>query len=355
MSKEYNASVFIGRFQPFHNEHLNVLNAALDLAERVLIIIGSSNVASTVKNPFSYGERVQMISRCLKPEDSSRVLFIPARDYYYNDNLWVAEVQQKTATYLRPNDQVALMGAYKDGSSYYLNLFPQWDFVPVPQKSFLNATDIRRALFERTEKLMDFNPYHPDRARMSLVNNDWRKSIPYPVETWLENNYFQTSSYHDHVNEFQHYLEYRKQWGNGPFVTVDSIVTCSGHVLLVKRKFLPGKGLWALPGGFLKLYERIEDGALRELKEETGIAVTKIMLKNQIEREKVFDYPNRSLRGRTITHAFHINLNQKDLPDLRASDDAEDAKWMPLFDVFQNEELFFEDHFQILSYFVMRG
>ena len=132
------------------------------------------------------------------------------------------------------------------------------------------------------------------------------------------------------------------------FVTTDNVVIRSGHVLLIKRRYNPGKGLWALPGGFLDVSEKIEDGAVRELKEETRINITKKELRKSIVESKVFDHPNRSLRGRTITHAYLYDLGYGQLPEIKANDDASGAHWVPLSEAHRMEEFFFEDHYDIL-------
>jgi bifunctional NMN adenylyltransferase/nudix hydrolase len=354
--RDYKTAVFIGRFQPFHNEHLHVLREALKVADHVIILVGSHNTAPNIKNPFSVMQRRDMINACLNDEEKYRTTVCPLRDYHYSDSLWVANVQQIVSSLAGPGP-IALFGAYKDASSYYLNMFPQWEFVAVKQKAFLDSTDIRNAWYKRTDPrpIMDFNHYHPDVCFKAMEDMSWVKHLPEQVDDWLQKNYFSTDQYTAHVQEFRHYQDYKAKWGGGPFVTVDAVVTCSGHVLVVKRKFLPGKNLWALPGGFLKLSERIEDGAIRELVEETNIQIPKPSLKNAIVDSKVFDYPNRSLRGRTITHVFHVKLFEGALPIVTGADDAAKARWMSICDVYANEDKFFEDHFHIISHFITRG
>ena len=125
------------------------------------------------------------------------------------------------------------------------------------------------------------------------------------------------------------------------------MVVQSGHVLLVERGAMPGKGLWALPGGFLEQSERTEDGMLRELKEETKIKVPVPVLRGSIVASKVFDDPHRSSRGRTITHAFLVHLQPDvQLPRVKGSDDAAKARWFPLSEV--KREMMFEDHLDII-------
>lgn len=160
-------------------------------------------------------------------------------------------------------------------------------------------------------------------------------------------------------NEYHHIIDYKSKWASSPFPptfnTVDAIVICSGHVLVVRRKGSPGKGLIALPGGFLNVNERIVDGCVRELKEETGIRISQHDLKNKIVDEKVFDHPNRSLRGRTITHAFCIDLGKGELPVVKGMDDADKAWWMSLNEISDREYEFFEDHAHIIKYFISRN
>jgi len=141
------------------------------------------------------------------------------------------------------------------------------------------------------------------------------------------------------------------------FFTVDSVVIQGGHILLVKRRSAPGKGLWALPGGFLNQEETARTACIRELREETGLKVPVPVLNGSITYEKLFDKPDRSLRGRTLTQAFLIELNGGDakLPKVNGMDDAEEAKWFPIGEVMNMSEQLFEDHFSIIQTMVARA
>jgi bifunctional NMN adenylyltransferase/nudix hydrolase len=139
------------------------------------------------------------------------------------------------------------------------------------------------------------------------------------------------------------------------FTTVDAVVIKAGHILLVERGRNPGKGLLALPGGFLNPHEELLDGALRELKEETKIVASKKVLAESVRSSHVFAHPDRSLRGRTITHAYLIDLGiNGPLPAVKGSDDAAQAMWVPLHRVYELQETFFEDHFHIIEYFTRK-
>ena len=54
MTKTYDAIVFIGRFQPLHNAHVEIIRKASELADKVIVVVGSANQPRTFKNPFSY-------------------------------------------------------------------------------------------------------------------------------------------------------------------------------------------------------------------------------------------------------------------------------------------------------------
>ena len=144
------------------------------------------------------------------------------------------------------------------------------------------------------------------------------------------------------------FLEYYKALPYKPiFTTVDACVVQSGHVLLVKRRAAPGKGLWALPGGFLNADEYVDDAVLRELREETGIKVPEPVLRGSVVCWDKFDHPHRSARGRTITFAYLIHLADGKLPKVKGADDAEKAKWVPIADV--RRDMIFEDHYHIIN------
>jgi len=70
-----NTSLFIGRFQPFHNGHLSVVKGMVKVSDRVIIGIGSSEIHGTLDDPFTREERREMIQRALQEEN-----IIPLRD-----------------------------------------------------------------------------------------------------------------------------------------------------------------------------------------------------------------------------------------------------------------------------------
>ncbi|MDE6007448.1 MAG: NUDIX hydrolase [Muribaculaceae bacterium] len=91
-------------------------------------------------------------------------------------------------------------------------------------------------------------------------------------------------------------------------------------ILLVERGVEPFKGMWALPGGFMKMDESIEQCAARELREETNISNV------YLEQFEVFSRPDRDPRGRVVTVAFIALVRPSDY-EVIAGDDAALAVW----------------------------
>jgi bifunctional NMN adenylyltransferase/nudix hydrolase len=278
-----------------------------------------------------------------------RVIAQPLDDHLYSDTAWVAEVQRRVnAVVLDAGNKggfhnlgirdfrVALTGFGSDASSYYLKLFPEWDNIQVdsPYATF-HATDIRARYFQRIPEVpaSALSPGVAEQLEQFKLSDNFRALL----------------------EEAEYLADYPKQWGKGPFVTADAVVVQSGHILLIQRGRTPGKGLLALPGGFVDPDERIRDAAVRELREETAIADSKgqippAMLASFIEdhRTRVYDAPNRSLRGRIITHAFLFRLpERRKLFKVKGGDDAAHAQWYRLGDL--SPEMFFEDHWSIIE------
>lgn len=113
-------------------------------------------------------------------------------------------------------------------------------------------------------------------------------------------------------------------------ISVDSVIFgyTEGElkVALIKRKKSPFKGKWAIPGGFMEGTETVEETALRELKEETGIEDV------YLEQFHVFNKPGRDPRGPTVTVALFALINS-DRCNLIASEDAAEAKWWPAYKI----------------------
>ncbi len=337
MSKKYDTLVLIGRFQPFHNAHLEIVKRATALCNKLVIVVGSSRQPRTYKNPFSFEERSQMI-RYATMGLSLQISVEANTDTIYNDQAWAVRVQQIVAQHTRPGDRVGIIGHKKDDSSFYLDMFPQWGYEDVELVEFLSAVDVRDLYFKWT-----FN------------SNFIKNVVPDSTYEFLM-SFRQTEEFAQIIREREFIAEHNKQYAGLKyppiFSTADAVVIQSGHILMIRRRAEPGKGLWALPGGYVnaKTDKSVEDAAIRELREETMIKVPAPVLRGNIVRSKVFDAIGRSPRGRIITHAFYIQLPDGELPKVKGSDDAEKARWVPIAEV-RSEECF-EDHYEIIQHFL---
>jgi bifunctional NMN adenylyltransferase/nudix hydrolase len=342
-------TVFIGRFQPVHNGHIETIRTALTYSQGVLILIGSAFKPADTRNPFTHLERERMIRDCLTKSEQGRVAFDHISDNPYNELAWIKDVQRAVDSAYhnqygwqdKPN--ISIIGFHKDATSYYLDLFPSWNQIETVNVHGLDSTFIRELYFQG---VADWNY-----KNRKIVARSIPEEAIWHLDEMITHN---TSKYNKLVKEFEFIRNYKLQWSQAPypptFVTADAVVTCLGHILLVQRKAAPGEGLWAMPGGFLNQNETVRECAVRELEEETKIKVPAPVLNGSIVKEKRYDYPARSLRGRTITTAFHINLlGERKLPKVKGSDDAANAKWVPLSEFIRSQNEMYEDHYHIIT------
>jgi bifunctional NMN adenylyltransferase/nudix hydrolase len=365
MTRKYDIAVVIGRFEPFHNVHKQLVDKALELGDKVVILLGTYKSAPDPKNPFTVDFRTAMIQTCYHGEDRKRLNFVGLRDKVYNNPLWLAEAQNivrefqddviiekniefTDVTYHAALNKVkvALVGYEKDETSSYIHEFPQWTLEHfngnTPEGEVLNATDIRKMLFEgdRFEHLVP--------PEVATLLNSFKKTEPYFI---LKGEY-------DYNKKYKADSRFVGMPFDPTFNTTDAVVICNGHVLLVKRGHNPGKGLMALPGGFLQPDLWILDNTIKELREETKIKVSSDKLRKSLKSMHVFEYPYRSLRGRTVTFGHYFELDSNgELPTIsrQGGDDAAGARWVPISSLADYEDKFFEDHYEIINHFIRRG
>lgn len=349
-TKEYELAIYIGRFQPFHIAHQKTVEHGFELADEVLILIGSCNGPRTIKNPWTFNERQDMIEECFPSYDQLTHLHIEGiKDYTYDDNTWIRKVGEVVNHLIKEKGinlrKIVVIGNDKDSSSFYLNYFPQWTFIEEPlyppHGDSIDATKIRQLLFNNDIEFV--RGVLPEPVYESLVSgpSGWGAGFIHTPEFKLLKR------------EWKYVQDYKASWAAAPFtpqfLTVDAVVIQSGHILLIERGEFPGRGLWAMPGGFVEEDERIRTAVTRELREETGLKVPIKVLDRAIDAIEVFDAPGRSTRGRTVTHAYRITLDPtQSLPKVKGKSDAKRAEWIPLGKLESMENVMFEDHFHII-------
>ncbi len=332
IKKEYDLIVYIGRFEPYHIGHHATQIRAAELSDTVLILVGSASGPRTTRNPWNFLERKDMI---FANKVAKHLIVAPINDCTYNEDLWVQQVGAHVAGVKHPetNPRIAIIGYDKDHTSHYLNKFPQWDFIDMEEYKFcgerVDSTNIRNRMYSNYSEYV--TDWLPDGSREMTLD------------------FSKTEAFEKAQAAYYWAQDYDPSKYDRPLITVDSIVEQSGHILLVQRGKMPGKDLWAMPGGFIEEYEKLADASLRELREETRLKVPEKVLKGSLKHTSYFDDPHRSSRGRTITHAFLYKLDDATaLPKVKGSDDAKDAKWVSFAEFAEMEGEMFEDHFHVI-------
>lgn len=368
--KKFDYLVYIGRFEPWTLAHAHVARMATEFATQVIILVGSSGDARSLKNPLTFEDREEMIKRA-----NSDYIVLPIYDFKDNKK-WVehveATVNELVGFHLSVSSiqtgntpRIGIIGHHKDSSSDYIDMFPNWGKVEIKvqvgaHNNIISATDVREAFYE-------------NKAIYGSVEN-CSLTGAVDVSDMIKLRVFEDMSYFFQntpegqwlIDEYNFAKAYKGLWTPDPtkpswvteqpiMNTGDAVVQHKDKVLLIKRGKFPGKGLWALPGGFIEnskyCKEKIIDGVVRELHEETGIRIQKRQLYDSVVDSHVFDDVERDVRGRVITHAYYFKLDKNmETPIVEGSDDATEAKWFALKDIKRSE--LFADHFHIISHFI---
>lgn len=338
----------IGRFQPFHNGHKHLIDFGLEHAEKVVVLVGGSNKARSYKNPWTFEERKEMIEDVYIQEFNDggespfRVVVEPLPDVPGNDDAWLGNVYGALHKHMDKDDTLGIVGYKKDKSSYYIDLFPSAEKI-IMEEGFatLSATELRDHYFQRA-------PVFPQHLVPETV-----------LDQMVE--FYKTDHFKFVLEEKEWRDDYKASWAGSPFpptfITCDAVCTQMGHVLLVTRGDHPGKGLLALPGGFVEARKGDSfENALWELFEETEIQDERGRIPRGKLRgfytgeEQRFDDPDRSIRGFTLTTAFRFKFpDGRSMFKVAGGDDAADAQWYPVSYIKENPELIFEDHYSIME------
>lgn len=144
--KHFELAVVIGRFQPFHNGHHQLVLHALRVARRVLILVGSSQESRTEKNPFNFEERHAMILSNFSTLDRGVIHVRALPDSAPDNAAWVADVKCFART-MQPDDRkTTLVGCDRDESTFYLHMFKEWLYTGATESLGTCGTTVRKML-----------------------------------------------------------------------------------------------------------------------------------------------------------------------------------------------------------------
>lgn len=148
-------ALFVGRFQPFHFGHLYAIETILGEAEELIIVVGSAQMSHEPDNPFTAGERIEMVEAALADAkiDRARYLLIPIADAP-SHRTWVSYVESQTPRFDAVYSNQALTRRLLIEAGYNVKE------IPLHKRSKFEATEIRRRI---------------------LKGEDWSELVPAPV------------------------------------------------------------------------------------------------------------------------------------------------------------------------------
>lgn len=289
-------ALFIGRFQPFHNGHLDAIFQILEHGYKKIIIgIGSAQEELTKKNPFSYYERETMITNTLTNQNIDfEIHGIPD----FGDT-------QKWSNYI--NSNLPYCDKVYSGNVHVEVCFPNKEFGRFKLNKIIKSTEIREKI-AKNEKLENLVP---NEVIQYLQTNNLEKRLKTLLRPKLKTPYLAVDGI----------VEYEQEGKKG--------------IVLIERKNPPYG--WALPGGFVDYNESVETALIREMEEEINLDINNLNLLN------IYSDPRRDPRQ----HVASAVYTAKGKGTLKAKDDAKNVKLVTL-DELKNYELAF-DHSKIIN------
>lgn len=323
VTDETDVLVVAQAFQPPLLGHLETIRAAAATGRQVVVLCLGAGKAPSLTHPFTAEERIAWLRSAL---GDTAIRCVAVRDCPYDPERWSQALEQAVSGVTPGRPRITCISDA-----------PLTAAMPVTWRHHAPALPLASTEALAREALLWRSP--PDWGGLAAL-------VPAQTLQHLR-DFAATAAWQALVAEAAFIRQFRADWSHNPyppvFVTTDGIVTWQDQILLVQRGRAPGRGLWALPGGFIDPHETLMDCAIREIHEETGLAVSAATL----VQERVFAAPGRSLRGRTITHVCQFELGDDARPAVRAGDDAAEAEWFALREV--QSQYLFEDHYEILQ------
>lgn len=288
-------AVYVGRFQPPHVAHVGTVLHALEHTPRVLVLLGSANLARSVRNPFGASERAAMFRAALHDAavGRGRVVFRPLPDRF-DAEAWAADVRGAAREVFGPGAPISLVGYEKDASTAYLRWFPGWQRLVTPHLPGLNATDLRAAF---------------------LTGRPLPEGVPGSVRTFLA-RFTRTPAFARLQAEWAAVEAARTALLPDTHLHEERWLDVQGEQVWLHTRTDPiGRGLWELPGRVLPVGEQ-----------------------PALPADAVFDHPARALVAPTAAHVF-LGPPPADVP----------ARPVPLARALALPRRFHEDHHVILT------
>lgn len=178
MEKKYRCGLYIGRFQPIHIGHESIIRKMLKECNIVIVAIGSAQEHGTLRNPFNFYERKDLITNVFYREIiSGRLIIIPLKDRENpsNDASWGDYVFDIVKSLTTKTPDVIYEGEEDERSTWYDNL--NVEIVRVPRTDIpVSATKLREALADSGDAI-GFNAYAMLPAAITYRITDMRKVI----------------------------------------------------------------------------------------------------------------------------------------------------------------------------------
>lgn len=184
MNRYYDIAMLCGRFQIIHQGHENLINTALNMADRILILVGSSQEDGTERNPFDVATRIRMIKE-IYPSDN--VIVKPIADISHENDIctdWGRYLLDKTKQYIYKYPELMIYGNEECRSKWFdgEDIKDITEIIVSRSKLKISATDMRRFMVEDNKE--EWFKYHNsklhkfyDELRGQLLQIDYYKNM----------------------------------------------------------------------------------------------------------------------------------------------------------------------------------
>ena len=316
-------ALVIGRFQPLHNGHVDLIMEAKDAADKVLVLVGSTNRLPDFKNPFSYEERKSLLVETFG--SSIEVRALPDKD---SDDEWASEVIAHVLSIEEDPTEVMVFCNDKDEAFYRKTLvFP----VTTVNNIDISATQIRESWYEGDVRYNDM----PACSSMLLEEHK---------------DYIRLVTEHDTTSHMKDVKTQGHPFGNPVEPVSFAVIIQDGQILVGRRGGPRGAGQLGLAGGFVENTETTLDACIRETKEELGVDLKSLISNGQAVcmaqaiSENLGDLGVRTLG---INYLFVIKPDT----NVEINVDAEETTgyaWVPYLDICEDKTLLFFNHNRIV-------